>query len=162
MDVQIHTKAKGMNEKSFPMYDSWQILFGKDRATGEFAEDPEEIQDEAGNETLEIDDDFFTETYIPRYENGDPVNLDSCHDSNVNPSTPRANASPSTPISNVGVLERPKKKAKGGKEVFMVEAIKGIMGDTNECLTKIAEAVAHDNDASKRRMGVFEELLKLD
>ncbi|XP_028102674.1 uncharacterized protein LOC114301915 [Camellia sinensis] len=32
--------AKGMRNKPFPLYEDWLILFGKDRAIGELAEDP--------------------------------------------------------------------------------------------------------------------------
>ncbi|KAI8018271.1 hypothetical protein LOK49_LG04G03044 [Camellia lanceoleosa] len=32
--------ASSMRNKSFPYYEDWLVLFGKDRATGELAEDP--------------------------------------------------------------------------------------------------------------------------
>ncbi|KAH7859806.1 hypothetical protein Vadar_005710 [Vaccinium darrowii] len=40
-----------MNGKAFPIYESWQILFGNDRATGELAEDPEDIDVDGGSQT---------------------------------------------------------------------------------------------------------------
>ncbi|KAF3668474.1 Glutamyl-tRNA(Gln) amidotransferase subunit B, chloroplastic/mitochondrial [Capsicum annuum] len=50
--VKVHNraepKAKNMNTKKWPMFEDWEEIFGKDRATGEFAEAPldaiEEIQ----------------------------------------------------------------------------------------------------------------------
>ncbi len=40
------------------MFESWQILFGKDRATGEIAEDPQELPEEDENhiETPNLND----------------------------------------------------------------------------------------------------------
>ncbi|KAH7854849.1 hypothetical protein Vadar_018392 [Vaccinium darrowii] len=52
---KANPKVKGMNGKAFPMFNSWQILFGKDRATGDFVEDLTEIQD------VDVDDDYEDE-----------------------------------------------------------------------------------------------------
>ncbi|KAF3680696.1 putative ABC transporter B family member 25-like [Capsicum annuum] len=42
--VKVHNrakpKAKNMNTKKWPMFEDWEEIFGKDRATGEFAEAP--------------------------------------------------------------------------------------------------------------------------
>ncbi|CAK9181115.1 unnamed protein product, partial [Ilex paraguariensis] len=37
------SNAKGMREKSWSYYNGWSIIFGKDRATGEYAKDLEEM-----------------------------------------------------------------------------------------------------------------------
>ncbi|KAM3303585.1 hypothetical protein P3S67_014615 [Capsicum chacoense] len=46
--LKIDPNAKNMNTKKWPMFEDWEEIFGKDRATGEFAEGPldaaEEIQ----------------------------------------------------------------------------------------------------------------------
>ncbi|XP_028112616.1 uncharacterized protein LOC114310731 [Camellia sinensis] len=38
--VQRQPSVSSMQNKSFPYYEDWLVLFGKDRATGELAEDP--------------------------------------------------------------------------------------------------------------------------
>ncbi|KAL7264110.1 hypothetical protein ACSBR1_002125 [Camellia fascicularis] len=49
--------AKGMQNRPFPFYEDWLILFGKDRATGELAEDPADavtaMEKEDANATTE-------------------------------------------------------------------------------------------------------------
>ncbi|KAF3622766.1 putative HUA2-like protein 3-like [Capsicum annuum] len=46
--LKIDPNAKNMNTKKWPMFEDWEEIFGKDRATGEFAKGPldaaEEIQ----------------------------------------------------------------------------------------------------------------------
>ncbi|KAL7215875.1 hypothetical protein ACSBR1_027925 [Camellia fascicularis] len=49
--------AKGIRNRPFPFYEDWLILFGKDRATGELAEDPADavaaMEKEDANATIE-------------------------------------------------------------------------------------------------------------
>ncbi|KAI8534250.1 hypothetical protein RHMOL_Rhmol10G0075300 [Rhododendron molle] len=101
-----NTKAKGMNGKAFPMYESWQFLFGRDRATGEGAEDAAELDDIPGDpvETINLVD-LFNDCYTPSFANGDPAFVDITTSSGTptsyaNPTTPRSNAN--TPATNVG------------------------------------------------------------
>ncbi|KAG5555592.1 hypothetical protein RHGRI_006291 [Rhododendron griersonianum] len=104
-----------MNGKAFPMYESWQMLFGRDRATGEIAEDAAELDDVQAEpvETLNPDD-LFDDYYTPSFANGDPAFVDI----STSAGTPTSFANPPTPRTNVnspamnGVPERPKKKAK--------------------------------------------------
>ncbi|GFZ11697.1 hypothetical protein Acr_23g0000820 [Actinidia rufa] len=48
-----NTELKNLRNKQLPFYDDWCIIFGKDRATGEFAEGPtdavENLEKEAAN-----------------------------------------------------------------------------------------------------------------
>ncbi|KAH7844283.1 hypothetical protein Vadar_026470 [Vaccinium darrowii] len=103
--VKFHPKANGMNGKAFPMYPGWTILFGKDRATDEMAEDPPEIRDDDWEE--EIDQVWHEESvvgtndcYTPRFANGEFVfggGGSSFIDLSAGGSQP---ANPSTPTSN--------------------------------------------------------------
>ncbi|KAG5548576.1 hypothetical protein RHGRI_014060 [Rhododendron griersonianum] len=108
-----------MNGKAFPMYESWQMLFGRDRATGEIAEDAAELDDVQAEpvETLNPDD-LFDDYYTPSFANGDPAFVDISTSAGTpisfaNPPTPRTNVN--SPAMNV-VPERPKKKAKGNDD----------------------------------------------
>ncbi|KAI8563127.1 hypothetical protein RHMOL_Rhmol03G0088500 [Rhododendron molle] len=105
-----------MNGKAFPMYESWQILFGIDRATGDFAEDAADLdncdlvqspnQDEIPNL-----DDYLEECYTPRFANGEAIwpgdtfaDLSYANtpttNSNANANTPSTDSNANTPTTN--------------------------------------------------------------
>ncbi|XP_060168667.1 uncharacterized protein LOC132599354 isoform X2 [Lycium barbarum] len=44
--VKADPNAKGMQNKTWPLFEDWEEIFGKDRATGEFAEGPEDAFEE--------------------------------------------------------------------------------------------------------------------
>ncbi|XP_057495691.1 uncharacterized protein LOC130780692 [Actinidia eriantha] len=172
---KVHKGAKGMNGKRFPMFEQWQILFGKDRATGEFAEDPNDIPDDEHIHTTNENPDS---PYIPRFENGEFVwssgssfvDLECGSETpNTNPTrsgpTTPSNGNPTTPTSafpNAG-QKPPKKKAKvTTKEASLHEAMETYMKASNVVLEKIADGVGYDKELSARRTGVFNELMKLD
>ncbi|KAL8534768.1 hypothetical protein ACS0TY_010701 [Phlomoides rotata] len=50
---RVDPGVKGMRAKSWPYYESWVDIFGKDRATGEHAVDPIDIVNEMMNHTVE-------------------------------------------------------------------------------------------------------------
>ncbi|KAI8552290.1 hypothetical protein RHMOL_Rhmol06G0255000 [Rhododendron molle] len=155
-----NTKAKGMNGKAFPMYESWQFLFGRDRATGEGAEDAAELDDIPGDPVETINPvDLFNDCYTPSFANGDPAFVDITTSSGTptsyaNPTTPRSNAN--TPAINVGP-ERPKKKAKvDANEPSLHDAIGNYMAQSSTALNKIAESVGFDDRlAAKKEKAVF-------
>ncbi|KAI8551052.1 hypothetical protein RHMOL_Rhmol06G0154900 [Rhododendron molle] len=106
---KANPKAKGMNGKDFPMFDSWQILFGLDRATGEMAEDAAEVENCDPVESSYTDD-LFNDCYTPRYENDEPKwpshsFVDLCGSGTANPTTPPTNAH--TPTSNANLNPNP-------------------------------------------------------
>ncbi|KAI8571429.1 hypothetical protein RHMOL_Rhmol01G0119600 [Rhododendron molle] len=183
-----NTKAKGLNGKSFPMYESWQLLFGKDRATGEMAEDAAEVEEvvETYQDEGNIDlDDMFNECYTPTFPNGDTVfpratpGVDISTSSGTptsnaiptattsNANTARSNANTPTtnanaPTSNV-VSGRPKKKAKvDTNEASIHVAVENILAQSNTAFNKIADAVGYEDRLSAKREKVFTELMKLD
>ncbi|GFZ21494.1 hypothetical protein Acr_29g0006560 [Actinidia rufa] len=71
-NIQIYPKAKILQDITFSFYEDWLVLFGKDRVTGEGAEDPAEAvevvdREEALGEgkdtnfTINIDDTDFSD-----------------------------------------------------------------------------------------------------
>ncbi|KAG5600254.1 hypothetical protein H5410_031624 [Solanum commersonii] len=44
--IKVDPNAKSMNLKKWPLFADWEVIFGKDRATGEFAEGPEDVVEE--------------------------------------------------------------------------------------------------------------------
>ncbi|KAI8530791.1 hypothetical protein RHMOL_Rhmol11G0086700 [Rhododendron molle] len=174
-------KAKGLNGKSFPMCESWQFLFGRDRATGELAEDAAEVEEVVetyqNDANIEVDD-MLNECYTPTFANGDTVfprdtpfvdmsTSSGTPTSNAIPAAPRTNANTprsnaNTPTSNV-VPGRPKKKAKvDANEASMHVAIANLLGESNTAFNKIADAVGYEDRLSAKREKVFTELMKLD
>ncbi|KAI8550097.1 hypothetical protein RHMOL_Rhmol06G0077900 [Rhododendron molle] len=183
-----NTKAKGLNEKSFPMYESWHFLFGKDRATGEMAEDAAKVEEvvETNQDEGNIDlDDMFNECYTPTFPNGDTVfpratpgvdistslgtptsnaiptaTTSNANTARSNANTPTTNAS--APTSNV-LTGRPKKKAKVDiNEASIHVAVENILAQSNTAFNKIADAVGYEDRLSAKREKVFTELMKLD
>ncbi|KAI8542478.1 hypothetical protein RHMOL_Rhmol08G0140800 [Rhododendron molle] len=174
-------KPKGLNGKSFPMYESWQFLFGRDRATGELAEDAAEVEEvvETYQNDVNIEvDDMLNECYTPTFANGgtvfprDTPFVDMSTSSGTltsnailaaprtNANTPRSNAN--TPTSNV-VSGRPKKKAKvDANEASIHVAMANLLGKSNTAFNKIADAVGYEDRLSAKREKVFTELMKLD
>ncbi|KAI8556518.1 hypothetical protein RHMOL_Rhmol05G0259400 [Rhododendron molle] len=113
---KFNPKVKGMNGKAFPMYESWQILFGIDRATGDFAEDAADldncdlVQSPNQDEIPDIDD-YLEECYTPRFANGEAIwpgdtfaDLSYANtpttNSNANVNTPTTDSSANTPTTN--------------------------------------------------------------
>ncbi|GFY82617.1 hypothetical protein Acr_02g0008570 [Actinidia rufa] len=179
--VKFHPKASGMNGRVFPMFLSWQLLFGKDRATGEMAEDAAEIMEDASDDVSHqpsYEESFVgnNEFYIPRYTDGrfvfggaDFIDLSTGGSQNASPSTPTSNANATTPPThaNATTTTRPLKKAKKltrveAKQDSLTQAFGSYMSDTREVMEKLVNAVSSDHRLSERRQGVFAELEKLN
>ncbi|KAG6526690.1 hypothetical protein ZIOFF_016691 [Zingiber officinale] len=65
-DSQIHKDAKGLYNVSFPYFTNLDIVYGKDRATGDVAEDPLAAEQNLGNAdvTLNVTDESDSNTEI--------------------------------------------------------------------------------------------------
>ena len=55
--LQSHPNASGLRNKPFPHFESLSIIFGKDRATGQGAEDPADAAAEILADTINLDAD---------------------------------------------------------------------------------------------------------
>ncbi|KAH7864220.1 hypothetical protein Vadar_027117 [Vaccinium darrowii] len=165
------------------MYPSWQILFGKDRAIGDLAEDPPEIRDGSDEEIDQGHQESFVDTndcYTPRFEDGgfvfgDPtfVGLSAGCSQPAYPSTPTSNANPSTPTShaianpNASTANPPPKKAKKltraeEKHVALSEQLAIYMQENKEVMEKLVVAVGTDQRLSEKRNLVFGMLENLN
>lgn len=170
--VKFHPKASGMNGRSFPMYPSWQTLFGKDRATGELAEDPPEVRDGSDEEIDQPGhEESFVETndyYTPRFEDGGFVFGDSAFvdfsaggSQAAYPTTPTSNANPTTPTSHAtanpkaSTTNPPPKKAKKltraeAKQAALSEQLASYMQENKEVMEKLVVAVGFDQKISEK------------
>ncbi|KAI8534923.1 hypothetical protein RHMOL_Rhmol10G0134200 [Rhododendron molle] len=161
--IETHPQAKGINGKAFPMYESWQMLFGRDRATGEIAEDAAKLDNVQADpvETLSPND-LFDEYYTPSFANGDPTFVDI----STSAGTPTSFANPTTPRTNVNipamnvVPERPKKKANvDAKEVSINDAFGNFMAQNSTAFLKIVDSVGYEDRLFAKKEKVFSELV---
>lgn len=73
--IKIDPNAKSMNYKKWPLFADWEEIFGKDRATREFGEGPEDVEEierseaqegannmSLGFPTVVVDEDYVTAT----------------------------------------------------------------------------------------------------
>ncbi|PSR90999.1 Outer membrane protein like [Actinidia chinensis var. chinensis] len=181
IESKFHPKASGMNGRVFPIFPSWQLLFGKDRATSEMAEDAAEIREDASDDTTHQSshEESFVGTndcYISRYTDGrfvfgvaDFMDLSVGGSQNASPSTPTSNANATTPPTNVNAstATHPLKKARKltraeAKQDSLTKAFGSYMSETKEVMEKLVNAVAYEHRLSERRQGVFTELEKLN
>lgn len=137
--VSSHGEAKGMLNKPFPYYEDWLFLFGKDRATGEFAEGPVDAM-------AAID-----------LEEGESVEKESAIDCD----SVSMNGSPSNPDDN-GKGKKKSRSAEGmAALVSMAEAMSAHLKETNGTMAEIAHRIGYDQDLSNARQRVYAELLPL-
>ncbi|KAG5549473.1 hypothetical protein RHGRI_014719 [Rhododendron griersonianum] len=180
-----------MNGKAFPIFESWQILFGNDRATGEIAENAANLDNCDPVESPNPDeipnmDEYLEECYTPRYANGEaiwtsdtfvelsygsiianpttPISNANAH-ANANPNA-RANANPNARANpnacvNANVVPMPPKK-KAKKEATIPEVLGNYLSQSAMVMEKITDVIGYDKQLSFRRERVFDELLKLD
>ncbi|KAG5542124.1 hypothetical protein RHGRI_021851 [Rhododendron griersonianum] len=132
------------------------MLFGRDRATGEIAEDAAELDDVQAEpvETLNPDD-LFDDYYTPSFANGDPAFVDI----STSAGTPTSFANPPTPRTNVN---SPKKAKVDAKEASLHDAFGNFMEQSSSAFLKIADSVGYEDRLSAKKERVFAELEKLD
>ncbi|KAH7854945.1 hypothetical protein Vadar_019447 [Vaccinium darrowii] len=179
--VKFNPKANGMNGRSFPMYPSWQILFGKDRAIGDLAEDPPEIRDGSDEEIEQGHQESFVDTndcYTPRFEDGGFVygdlNFFAGCSQPAYPSTPTSTptshataTATATANPNASTAIPPPKKGKKltraeAKQVALSEQIAIYMQESKDVMEKLVTAVGTDQRLSEKRNLVFGMLENLN
>ncbi|KAI8539083.1 hypothetical protein RHMOL_Rhmol09G0153500 [Rhododendron molle] len=166
-------KVQGLYRKSFPYFEDWQTIFGKDRATGAGAEDYDDMaRTEVANENAEPhnSNDFY-EALFTEYD----VNLPNTPTTPITPTTP-STPQPFTPHASLptstprGSMPAANAEAqKGGKRTRMGEAELSIyasmdnyLKSSNVHVEKLANSFGYDKELSARRTMVKEELSKLN
>ncbi len=153
------------------MYDTWCRIFGNDRATGDFSEDPQEMHN-VEPEPIDTNhlDDMFNNCYSPTFEAVDQLfpsarSFDGQSTSSVNPSvsTPPTNAN--TPVNNA-MPERPKKKSRiDSMESSINEALGALLAQNNAALEKIAIGLGPDEGAQDlvaKKADLWNDLMQID
>ncbi|GFS31885.1 hypothetical protein Acr_00g0019730 [Actinidia rufa] len=132
IESKFHPKASGMNGRVFPMFLSWQLLFGKDRATGVKWR---KMRLKSWKMLLMM----YTDGRFV-FGGADFIDLSTGGSQNASKEVDKG----------------------GGKEDSLTQAFGSYMSDTREVMEKLVNAVSSDHRLSERRQGVFAELEKLN
>ncbi|GAB2295521.1 hypothetical protein Dimus_029686 [Dionaea muscipula] len=144
-------EAANIRGKSFPYYDDWLVLFGKDRATGELAESATEAVENINLEEqswMNLDNDVDPTFILPT-----PVEFTQGSETK-------------SPGSTSSISKGGKKRGKvneGATKCLadMVSTFSTCFQETNTSLAKIASAVSYAQDGRNARMMLNDELLQL-
>ncbi|KAG6435856.1 hypothetical protein SASPL_100737 [Salvia splendens] len=142
--VKCDPNAKFMRGKSWPYLEHWQIIFGKDRATGAFTED-----------LMEAVNSLYTQgsLHSPGGSYGQSISLadDISHVPSLGTST-----------GHKGTSDGGAKKRKSDKNDTSVDGLIEMLGkmnhDTNARLDCLSKRIGYEFDLSKARKDVYVEL----
>ncbi|KAL7199745.1 hypothetical protein ACSBR2_021951 [Camellia fascicularis] len=150
------TDAKHLRNKTFPYFDEWIQIFGKDRATGEFAEGPVDAV-EAMNAEEDVllhglaNNDTFLEQMGVNSHTGEGMDCS-------NSATQRACES--------STKKKDKKRSRSDDDVLkeqsmFADKLVDVMGKTNEKLEFIRKRMGYSHDVASKRASLNDELTKL-
>ncbi|KAI8560099.1 hypothetical protein RHMOL_Rhmol04G0229100 [Rhododendron molle] len=166
-------KAKNMYGKTFPYFDDWQFMFGKDRATGAGVETPATMgRATNANQSLPT----FNDCYIPQFGEDYGAFQNDLPMSPATPTTPTTPIPPtftphsslptstpqtSVPQPNAGGTKRKRTRMRD-EELSMFASMKNWMTSSNGHMEKMVNCFSYDKELSARRTQVPDELSKLD
>ncbi|CAO2836033.1 unnamed protein product [Amaranthus hypochondriacus] len=150
--IKSHPNAAGLRNKPFPYYDELSKLWGKDRATGNEAENVNDVLDEI-EEVARVRDEEVTEV-----NNEDIDSTTQCDQTGPSLSTPQS----TTPTSS-----KTKRARTETIEILNGFSTKlGKIGDVMEAATKhigrLADCFQHESDSANRRMSVTSEIMNME
>ncbi|KAI7992183.1 Protein ALP1-like [Camellia lanceoleosa] len=149
--------TKNLRNKSFPYFDSWNHIFGKDRATEEFVEGSADAVDaiNAGEELLFnslANDGTFLEHMGISSHIGEGINCSSSSSQRPPESSTKKNDNKKRPKGNDDVVEG----------LFMIANKLGeVFSATNEKLDFIGRRMGYEHDLASKRASLNDELIKL-
>ncbi|KAI8574848.1 hypothetical protein RHMOL_Rhmol01G0385600 [Rhododendron molle] len=157
-------KVKNLYGKSFPYFDDWCVLFGKDRATGAAAEDYDEmarpdIPEEFSEPHNSID---FYDAMFENYDQHLPNTPTTPVTPTPHPSLPTSTPRGSTPAANAGVPNKRKRTRMGDAELSIHASMDSFFKSSCSYMDKMANSFGYDKELSARRTMVKDELSKLD
>lgn len=144
-NVQSDPSLRGLRYKSWPYYEDWKVVFGKDRATGLGAEDMVDAANEMGSQSRPN----TAEAYENNYD------FDEYFEQEGNPDVvPHEEPTDSVQSSSAGVAGKKRK----GRDALdgLVEVIGKMHEDTNARLQYLATRIGYEFDLTKARKEVFE------
>lgn len=138
--LKVDPNASKVRSKPWPHYDAWKMIFGKDRATGENAEDVMDVVNQLFNEQQNVED------YVHVEEQAD-LDLDE-----------ETQETSFTQSSHRG-QHRTKRQKRSNTEnnmQTMCELLGQIHRDTNERLESLGMRIGYKADLGKARKEVFD------
>ncbi|KAG6401160.1 hypothetical protein SASPL_138006 [Salvia splendens] len=145
--------ARGMRHRSWPLYDDWKLVFGKDRASRSVAED-----------THDAHDSFARQTQSQLHDEGLEFPFGAEEFSAANPypeQGPAATPDESTGQSLQGSMQintRGKKRKAATDNIGLIQILGRMQDDIIERLDKLTKRIGFEFDASKARNEVVDIL----
>ncbi|GFY86394.1 hypothetical protein Acr_05g0000330 [Actinidia rufa] len=142
--VKREKDVKGMRNKSFPYYEDWLVLFGKDRATRDLAEGPADSV--AAIETEEANKEQGPESLVLQFSVADMESMSAnCGTLSKCPSSSNANS---------------KKRGRASEGISkglaqMADAFGIMFENTNNRMAEIAHRIGYAHDLSQQRRQVM-------
>ncbi|KAL1564376.1 hypothetical protein AAHA92_06727 [Salvia divinorum] len=155
--VAADRKARFMRNKSWPYWEAWKCIFGKDRACGggaeyvDIATETVRAQMASGSRCNENDYHPSFEDFIP-----DEVPIVAPGVETVNSSSAHTEQAVSTPPSSIH-----KRKSTQSDDVLM-EFLGNLHAQTNSRLDIISSRIGYEFDLGKARQDVFDKLGTVD
>ncbi|CAL5347407.1 unnamed protein product [Camellia sinensis] len=154
--VRRDNDAKHPRNKTFRHFDEWIQIFGKDRATGEFAEDPADAVEAMNTEEDVLlhglaDNDTFLEQMGLNSQTGEAMDY--------------SNSTTQRP-SDSSTKKKDKKRPRANDEVvegltMFADKLVDILGTTNDKLEFIGKRMGYSHDFASKRASLNDELTKL-
>ncbi|XP_042007863.1 uncharacterized protein LOC121756382 [Salvia splendens] len=141
-----------MRSKSWPLWETWKLIFGKDRASGRGSEDLEAAATQmrsqlAGGSQCNEND------YYPSFEDFIDPNSPVAGNTDVN-DTSSGNGGKEASINKTSSGSRKKESS----DVVLMEFLGNLHAETNARLEMISARIGYDFDIGKARQDVFEKL----
>ncbi|KAG6394214.1 hypothetical protein SASPL_144795 [Salvia splendens] len=147
-----NSDLKAYASKSWPLWETWKLIFGKDRASGRGSEDLEAAatrmrsQLAGGSQCNEND-------YYPSFENFIDPNSPMAGNTDVN-DTSSGNGGKEASINKTSSGSRKKESS----DAVLMEFLGNLHAETNARLEMISARIGYDFDMGKARQDVFEKL----
>ncbi|GFY86781.1 hypothetical protein Acr_05g0004200 [Actinidia rufa] len=141
--------VRGMRNKSFPYYEDWLVLFGKDRATGDLAEGPADSV--AAIETEEATKEQGPDSPVLQFSAADMESMSA----NIGTSSAHTSSNANSKKRGRAAYGTPKVLAD------MADAFGIMFENTNNRMAEIAQRIGYAHDLSQQRRQVNAELSQL-
>ncbi|XP_047983169.1 uncharacterized protein At2g29880-like [Salvia hispanica] len=146
---------KGMRTKAWPLLEDWRLIFGKDRACGEPAENMEEAR--RSRRVSETDDASrgYNSDYNATFDENSPempIGYNEATDHGEDSTTQSA----SIPTSNPKRAARKRKNSDDSDG--LLQLLEKLHTETNSRLDNLSNRIGYEIDIGKSRQAVFEQL----
>ncbi|TXG74232.1 hypothetical protein EZV62_002811 [Acer yangbiense] len=143
-----HKEAAHFKLKSFPYYDELSMIFGKDRATGQHAETPADVEEQLQNEGGDY--------------NGDDIasseNVDNASDNNVDIQVVSKSSKRSQSQTNCSSTSKKQRKSKSSGDLAeaLIESTATLAAVIEKSSARLSKAIGED--LNEKHMQLGEEL----